>query len=386
LAGHVLGTPEYMSPEHVQGGPIDFRSDVYALGCVIFEVFAGRALFQGTSPIDTLRRHLHDPLVFASDAGLLVPEPLVPVLTRALAKKADDRFPSVAELIEDLRAARAESALYAVLGDEPPLADLAAVLAPLSACEPPTERPREPEKTPRPGPTRAHSAIPRPSGEQPAVPTDMLPAHAAGPGSMPAVSSPARLVGFASIAVIAGVLAFAWWRGQGGAIEPTLPPGNASADPSPAPSTLAARPAPIAQAVVLASVVASPPAPVARADRTNERIVAAAPTAQPTDEAPAPAPAAQPVQAVALELPPPTTLPVAETGILSLLVVPPANVSIDGNALGVVSSRAVRLLAGVHSVLVEHEDYKPYPRKVRVESGTTSELVVDLSEKGVRAR
>ena len=124
LAGHVLGTPEYMSPEHAQGGPVDFRSDLYALGCVIFEVFAGRALFQGTSPIDTLRRHLHEPAGFSNERGLLVPEPLVPVLRCALAKKPDQRYASITDLVADLRAARDGVVLPSLSVADGPLSEL----------------------------------------------------------------------------------------------------------------------------------------------------------------------------------------------------------------------------------------------------------------------
>jgi hypothetical protein len=97
---------------------------------------------------------------------------------------------------------------------------------------------------------------------------------------------------------------------------------------------------------------------------------------------------ARTVQVAVIEPAPAPTLAASEEehGILSLLVVPPANVSIDGNPLGVVSSRQVRLTPGAHTVLVEHAQYRPYPRKIMVQSGATRELVVDLSEKGVRAR
>jgi serine/threonine protein kinase len=386
LAGHVLGTPEYMSPEHAQGGPIDLRSDVYALGCVVFEVFAGRALFQGTSPLDTLRRHLHEPLPFVTASGLLVPEPLEPVLARALAKKADDRYPTVAELIEDLRAARSASALHAVLGDDvEPLADLAALLAPSRPEPPPIESARY--ETPRAEHARSvPPASERHAGARLAVHDPR--GDAAGSQPTPSSAAPARLVGFASMAVIVGVLAYAWWRGQPGRTDAARPV-SAAAIPSSPPSTLASRPTPAAEAAATPA-----PLPVARVDRPHERLRTVAPTVQlvpqtpPDTTMPDPTLPARTVQVAVIE-PAPAPTPAAseeEQGILSLLVVPPANVSIDGTPLGVVSSRQVRLTPGAHTVLVEHAQYRPYPRKVMVQSGATRELVVDLSEKGVRAR
>jgi hypothetical protein len=91
--------------------------------------------------------------------------------------------------------------------------------------------------------------------------------------------------------------------------------------------------------------------------------------------APSPSPAPQTIA------PPPTLS--AEFGVLSLLVLPPSEVTIDGNGLGVVSSREVRLSPGEYAVRVENPGYHPYPRTVKVRAGTATELVVDLSEQGV---
>src|SRR5688572_1405833 len=120
MAGQVLGTPEYMSPEHAQGGRLDFRSDIYALGCVVFEIFTGRTIFSGGNPIETLRRHLYEPLALGGEHAPSLPEALRPVLERALAKKPEDRQGSVGALIDELAAAREEPPLLPVLEDGPP--------------------------------------------------------------------------------------------------------------------------------------------------------------------------------------------------------------------------------------------------------------------------
>src|SRR5688572_21512519 len=119
MAGQVLGTPEYMSPEHAQGGRLDFRSDIYALGCVVFEIFTGRTIFSGGNPIETLRRHLYEPLALGEEAAPSLPDALRPVLERALAKSPEDRQGSVREFIDDLAEARDASPLLAVLEDGP---------------------------------------------------------------------------------------------------------------------------------------------------------------------------------------------------------------------------------------------------------------------------
>jgi serine/threonine-protein kinase len=104
--GHVLGTPEYMSPEQAQGKKLDARSDVYALGVVIYEIFTGAVPFRGDTPISTILKHLHDPPPLD---GQKVPPTLRPVLRRALAKEPEQRFATATALAEALREARSPS-------------------------------------------------------------------------------------------------------------------------------------------------------------------------------------------------------------------------------------------------------------------------------------
>ena len=73
----IFGTPEYMSPEQVEGGAADARSDVYALGCVVFEIFTGQPPFQGETPYATLLKHLKEPPPL-DDAAVALPGRLRP--------------------------------------------------------------------------------------------------------------------------------------------------------------------------------------------------------------------------------------------------------------------------------------------------------------------
>jgi hypothetical protein len=73
-----------------------------------------------------------------------------------------------------------------------------------------------------------------------------------------------------------------------------------------------------------------------------------------------------------------------ETGTLSLLVVPESEVTIDGASLGSVSRREVALTPGRHVVRILHRDYLPLQRKVTINSGIETRLVLDLAEKGIR--
>lgn len=106
--GQVLGTPEYMSPEQIRGAKVDFRTDVYALGIVIYEIFTGAVPFRGETPVATIFKQLQEPPSLLTRGPRALPRSLVPVLRRALAKEPAARFPSAAEMLEALRRAREE--------------------------------------------------------------------------------------------------------------------------------------------------------------------------------------------------------------------------------------------------------------------------------------
>jgi len=95
-AGLVLGTPGYMSPEQVRGEVVDHRSDIFSLGCVLYELLAGRRAFKSDSAVDTLHATLH------ADPDLTVlgqrSPPLVRIVGRCLEKKPSSRFQSAADL------------------------------------------------------------------------------------------------------------------------------------------------------------------------------------------------------------------------------------------------------------------------------------------------
>ena len=103
--GYVLGSPEYMSPEQARGLPADFRSDVYSLGVVVFEIFSGRVPFRADTPVATLLLHLEREPPLRGAGAPPLPEALVGFLSRALAKDPGARYPSAAEAAAALRAA-----------------------------------------------------------------------------------------------------------------------------------------------------------------------------------------------------------------------------------------------------------------------------------------
>ncbi|HEX5071278.1 MAG TPA: protein kinase [Vicinamibacterales bacterium] len=105
--GIVLGTPKYMAPEQAFGDqPVDGRADLYALGCVLYEMLAGQPPFTGPTVQALLLRHAHDPVPPITSLRPGVPESIRHIIEKLLAKSPADRFATAAECIEALAAAR----------------------------------------------------------------------------------------------------------------------------------------------------------------------------------------------------------------------------------------------------------------------------------------
>lgn len=98
LAGSVIGTPEYMSPEQAQGRTADGRSDLYSAGVILYEMLSGRPPFKGKDTIAILRSHVEDTPPPLLDAASSLPEALVTVVHRLLEKSPDRRYAQVSEL------------------------------------------------------------------------------------------------------------------------------------------------------------------------------------------------------------------------------------------------------------------------------------------------
>jgi serine/threonine-protein kinase len=124
--GQVVGSPEYMSPEQVRGAPVDVRSDLYALGVVLFEMLTGRVPFRGETPVATMIKHLEEPAPVGGAELARIPPVLVPVLQRALAKDPAARFASCREMLGALHEARVALARRSTDGVEAPVASGAA--------------------------------------------------------------------------------------------------------------------------------------------------------------------------------------------------------------------------------------------------------------------
>ncbi|MFD7624446.1 protein kinase [Streptomyces sp. NPDC059851] len=98
--GMVMGTPQYLSPEQALGKAVDHRSDLYATGCLLYELLALRPPFTGETPLSVVYQHVQDAPVPPSQLpeGQDIPQELDGLVMRALAKDPDDRFQSAEEM------------------------------------------------------------------------------------------------------------------------------------------------------------------------------------------------------------------------------------------------------------------------------------------------
>ncbi|WP_437070696.1 protein kinase domain-containing protein [Streptomyces sp. enrichment culture] len=96
--GMVMGTPQYLSPEQALGKAVDHRSDLYATGCLLYELLALRPPFVGETPLSVVYQHVQDIPVPPSEVSDASPPELDGLAMRALAKDPDDRFQTAEEM------------------------------------------------------------------------------------------------------------------------------------------------------------------------------------------------------------------------------------------------------------------------------------------------
>ena len=98
----VIGTAQYLSPEQARGDPVDARSDVYSLGCVLYEVLTGEPPFTGDSPVSVAYQHVREDPIPPSKRHEGISADLDAVVLKALAKNPENRYQTAAEMRADL--------------------------------------------------------------------------------------------------------------------------------------------------------------------------------------------------------------------------------------------------------------------------------------------
>jgi serine/threonine-protein kinase len=341
VTGQVVGTPEYMSPEQAHGGKVDFRSDLYALGVVSYEVFTGRVPFRGETPISTILMHLHDPPPLEGGQAAQIPAALKPVLGRALAKESARRYASAKDFADALRQARHASGQ--------------AGTAPTVAFSTPTRRP---------------------------------------PSSPRRPIAPWLLV-VPTIAIAGSLYVLRPWSAPPLPTPSPAPSPEAMATPTPLP--LAAEPRPAVEPPTTLTAATPSPRPAPRATPTPAAAGRGRPSPGPLPTAqvlatPSPAPTSVPTPApTPAPTPPPSTPPSTPAperalgaGLLQVAVRPWGEVAVDGVVVGTTPLDKIAVAAGPHVVRVHHPAYEILERRVSIQPGQTERLVVDLPSEGRR--
>lgn len=251
----LIGTPRYMAPEQAMGrnSEVDARSDQFALGCIVYEMLAGRPPFSSDSVAELIYRIVNEPAAPLGQLRPDVPARVVAAVDRALAKTQQERFPDVASFIAELTG----SPLQTLPKPEP-----RAVV-----------RPRV-----EPGAGSPPAAVP-PRVESPARTVSLRPESPSAP-EPPRVEVPARpprvplIAGAAAVLLLGAVAAGGWWRSR-------PPPAPSVQEPE---RTVVAAPSPKPPAPVETPPQASPveeakaeePVPVARAPEDSPETPGAA--------------------------------------------------------------------------------------------------------------
>ncbi len=337
--GYVVGTPEYMSPEQARGLEVGARSDLYALGIVLFEMLTGDVPFRGETASATLARHVREPPPLSGAQAGRIPAILVPLLERALAKRPKDRPRTAAVMAEELRKLRQSL----------------------------------------PGGGGGRSAIAAPQDALGLTTTLTQPGR-----HFPTGEHPSRRWTALAGAIVVLLTALSWpvparrsVVSDRGRTEPQIPttrerrgttlraqakPPSDRDEPAPEP------PDPSEDSVPADAYPVADLPPIERSTTADEAAIDPERDRSPRDDAPPPADADEG----------------DEEGWLQFGVRPWAYVSLDGHVLGTTPLKVMALAPGTYTVRLDNPDYRPLTRKIQIRSGETTPLRVDLAQDAVR--
>ncbi|MEA2466210.1 MAG: hypothetical protein QOJ57_336 [Thermoleophilaceae bacterium] len=227
-AGQFLGTVDYVAPEQIEGGAIDGRADVYALGCVLFECLTGSRPYPRDSQVAVLYAQLREPPPRPRELRPDLPAAIDSVIDLAMAKSPDGRYRSCGQLVVAARAALAA-----------PAAPTAEALAPGPVSEPPVREPPVSEPPPLPAARETAPRVPvvPAAASSAALPTSPLPVEsrtAALPAHPPRRRSRVPFVAAGGLALAAAAVAVVLAVSGGDGRKPAAagPPEAPSADTS----------------------------------------------------------------------------------------------------------------------------------------------------------
>jgi serine/threonine-protein kinase len=113
-----LGTPDYMSPEQIQGKRGDARTDVYAIGVMLYEMLAGRVPWEGDNALAVMSQHVNAPVPPLHESNPAVPPPIDGIVRKCLRRAPDERYEDATSLKSDLEHWRDLPLSQFIFGDE----------------------------------------------------------------------------------------------------------------------------------------------------------------------------------------------------------------------------------------------------------------------------
>jgi YVTN family beta-propeller protein len=228
--GHFVGTPDYMPPEQIKGEPVSALADVYSLGCMLFHSLTGHTPFERDTEVAKIYAHLNDPPPSVVDAVPEAPPAFDEVVSRALAKEPEERYPSAGDLARAARAAltgaepeqpehslaTGPAAPATVRQDaEPPDGEPPGLTLPTPGVTMPAAAPGPTFEASPPRPSEAPTA-PAPTAPTPPGPTAPAQTRPAEPPSLPTV--PDRPTGGGRRAAAIGLASVVALAAAGGAL------------------------------------------------------------------------------------------------------------------------------------------------------------------------
>ena len=144
----LLGSVHYLSPEQARGGMATIRSDIYALGIVLYELLVGEVPFEGESAVSIALKHFQEPLPRISQMLPTVPQSLENVVLKATAKEPLDRYGSCGEMLEDLQTCLNPERLHEPMFKPTAFSQETKVLQPIAAGQIPRKIPATSKEVP----------------------------------------------------------------------------------------------------------------------------------------------------------------------------------------------------------------------------------------------
>ena len=321
FAGNVLGSPRYISPEQIVGRPVDARSDIFALGAVLYEVLTGVPPFAGTAIDEILYQVINDKPVAPSIRNKRLPASFDPIVERAMAKHADDRFQHAEEMAVALRA----------LDFGPQRMTALFPLVPAMSAQP--------AKPASPGAATVQLETPL---DQPA---DAQPAEAVFESSPASVRPQRRTALYASAgALLLAVLAWMLFApgGDDANVKSASTQTAAAPPPAPKPATVAPEPSTIPPLNTRSGSPTRDPGPAIESNTI-------------------PAPSMATAPAVATET------PLGAVGRVGLAISPWGEVYVDGRMRGVAPPMTeIRLPPGTYTVEIRNTTFAPHRQTIEV--------------------